>query len=132
MNPCCFLVLAALVQASHSFNLGISQLSDPRSRPNYCKIGFGTSVSFLLAKRGATIGGTLKPSDRVSSSKIFEEVIINKDLKEINTLVIGDAFKVPSPSIFLSKQDERSYFRRICLSKSHTTKAGECKGISRN
>ncbi len=78
----------------------LSQLSGPRCRPSYPKIGFRTSDSSRLAKSSATIGGTLKPSDRFASSKIFEEVIINKDLKDINTLVIGDGFKVPSPSIF--------------------------------
>jgi hypothetical protein len=49
----------------------------------------------------ATVGGTLKPSDKVSILNIFKEVIINKDLNDINTLVVGEAFKVLSPSILV-------------------------------
>ncbi len=102
-----YLLLAALVQASMSFNLIMSQLGDTSSRTNFGQIGSGTS---LLAKKTSTIGGTLKPSDQLSSSKIFEQVILNKDLKEITTLVIGDSFKVPSPSIFGPPKKHESEF----------------------
>jgi hypothetical protein len=64
----------------------------------------------LLAKKASTKGGTLKPSDKYTSSKIFGQIILNKDLKEVTTLVIGDGFKVPSPSIFGQPQKNESEF----------------------
>jgi hypothetical protein len=102
-----YLMLAALVQASMLFNLIMSQSDYTSSRTNFGQIGFGTS---LLAKKTSTIGGTLKHSDQLSSSKIFEQVILNRDLKEITTLVISDSFKVPSPSIFGPPKKHESEF----------------------
>jgi hypothetical protein len=105
------MLLAALVQASSSFNPVISQLSDPRNRPDFSKIGSRPYDSSRLAKRGGTIGGTLKPSDKFACSKIFQEVINNKDcLKNISTVVIGDGFKVPSPSIFGKEAKDETAF----------------------
>ncbi len=74
-------------------------------------VGFRTSDASIVANKGATIGGwTLQPSYRFASSKIFDEVIINQDLKIINTLAIGDGFKVPSPSIFGQEVTDEAAF----------------------
>ncbi len=106
------LLLAALVRASISFNLIMSGFGDPTSRPKIGQIGFGFSQ---LAKKTSTIGRTLKLSDKLSSSKIFGQVILNKDLKEITTLVIGDGFKVPSPSIFGPPMKDEAEFGRTLV-----------------
>jgi hypothetical protein len=98
-----FVVLYALVQCSDTFNFLMSSFVNPAdSRRVY-------DVS-QLAKKSSTIGGTLKPSNRLQNEKVFNEFIINRDLSDINILVAPQNFHVHKPSVFGEIYDNETQF----------------------
>ena len=89
-----FAALIALLQCSESFYLIMSPLNNPaNSRKPF-------SDTSLLAKRVSTIGGTLKPSNKVQGYKVFQDFVINSDLRSINIVNAAENFLVPQESIF--------------------------------
>ena len=93
MLRCVFGILVALVKCSDSFNLVMSPFTNPSYEQNL------NSVS-MNAKKINTIGGTLKPSNKVQNKLVFENFIINPNLDQISELSADINYQALNPSIF--------------------------------